>query len=557
MKTNKALFLIVCFFSLFLPGCSDFLEIDYQGGSTKENFYDTPYKLEKALNATFDILQSITYNNCEWAFGESCGDDVTTSGEGGSGDLAQLVNFTFNTSNIWIRNRYEINYKGIYRANQVIANAGKVQLSSTDYASYTEIREILGQAKFLRALFYFNLVKTYGGVPIRPEEESVNKLTIPRNTKEEVYQYIEKDLREAAIMLKPRYVDADLGRIGSGAAIALLMKVLMYQSEPGISSSQWEEMVRLGEYFVDGKNITYGDILKYDTYTENWDSLRHRLWFKPKELLSESEPYEISTTSLPSISNSYGLDFADAYGEAISYHEIFYQKGEFYKGSVFEVQFKESATGTSDDAIEGTSVFDDLFYDGCWPSTSLLSELDGDPRRNEVALQALTLAPDGIPINVNPNKYGCMKWYTPLKERPLYDGDNGKNRRVIRYAEVILMYAEALNECGEGQRALTQLNKTKNQANKITNSQSLYLPGGYGYMRNQIWKERRIELCHEWDRFFDIVRQKRAAKILHELGLTTVYARGWYFVEDVNEIFPIPQVEIDLTNGVVAQNPGY
>ena len=110
-----------------------------------------------------------------------------------SNQIAELVNFRFNTSNTWILNRYTVNYRGISRANQVIANVHKVKLASNDYGNYTTVREILGQAKFLRAMFYFNLVKTYGGVPIRPEVEDINNLVIPRNTKEEVYAYIEKD----------------------------------------------------------------------------------------------------------------------------------------------------------------------------------------------------------------------------------------------------------------------------------------------------------------------------------------------------------------------------
>ena len=106
-----------------------------------------------------------------------------------------------------------------------------------------------------------------------------------------------------------------------------------------------------------------------------------------------------------------------------------------------------------------------------------------------------------------------------IKERPLYTGDNGKNRRIIRYPEVVLIYAEALNECGEGARALEQLNTNKRQANIIDGNGNLYLAGGYGYMRDQIWSERRKELCFEWDRFFDLVRQKRAAEVIKAFGL--------------------------------------
>ena len=116
----------------------------------------------------------------------------------------------------------------------MIANAHRVRLADEEYSSYRDIRYILGQAKFLRALFYFNLVKTYGGVPIRPEIEMVDNLVVPRSSAEEVYAYIEKDLREAAIMLPAKFIDDDAGRASESAAVALLMKVLMYQATPGI-----------------------------------------------------------------------------------------------------------------------------------------------------------------------------------------------------------------------------------------------------------------------------------------------------------------------------------
>jgi len=505
-------------------------------------------------------LQSNLYNNCEWIFGEACGDDVIGNDESTANQIAELVNFRFNTSNNWILNRYTVNYRGINRANQVIANANKVKLVSTDYGKYTNVREILGQAKFLRAMFYFNLVKTYGGVPIRPETEDINNLVIPRSTKEEVYAYIEKDLREAAIMLSPKYTDDDLGKAGRGSVVGLLMKVLMYQATPGVQSEKWEELVELGDYFVTGKALTLGDILQFEEkYDEDWESLRKRLWFKPAAISAETDPVETPSSPLGDIANQYNVEYIGIYGDALNYWEIFTQKGEFYRGSVFEVMFRESADGTGGDQNEGTGIFQDLYSTRLWISPTFFDVIKNDPRVSQVIVRGGTGTPDGERVNTNDNRYLSLKWYTPKKERPLYSDDYAKNRRFMRYSEVLLMYAEALNECERGADALIQLNKVKSAANKITSSATLYTSGGYGYMRDQIWAERRLELCHEWDRFFDIVRQGRAAKIFHAFASesATMHKRGQYFVEGVNEIFPIPQTEIDLSNGVITQNPGY
>jgi hypothetical protein len=544
---------------LSLSGCSDFLDKDVIGASSKEDYYQTRYQLQESLDGVYDLLQSNQFNNCEWIFGEACGDDVISTDESGTNEIAELVNFNFNTSNSWIQSRYTINYRGINRANQVIANAYRVQLASDDYGNYTAIREIMGQAKFLRALFYFNLVKTYGGVPIRPEVESLDQLVIPRSTKEEVYAYIEKDLREAAIMLPVKYTDANLGKAGSGSAIGLLMKVLMYEAKPGATPEKWEDLVKLGNYFIAGSQMSMNEILKFDErYTEDWESLRKRLWFKPSEI-STGELVEIPDTPLPSISNQFSMEYTGVFGDALAYWEIFTEKGEFFRGSIFEVVFQESGNGTVDDDNEGTGIYQNLYEERLRVSPTLYNELKNDPRVGQVIVRGGALTPDNERCDLEERFYAGLKWYTPKRERPKEGTDYAKNRRLLRYSDVVLIYAEALNECGKGTESLQQLNRVKEAANRITSVPSLYTGGGYGYIREQIWQERRLELCHEWDRYFDIVRQGRAAKILHAFASesSTSHNRGMKFIEGVNELFPIPQNEIDLSNGVVTQNLGY
>ena len=559
---NKIFFkiLTLCFVLLYTSGCSDFLEKEVLGYSTEENFYDTRYKLQSALNATYDVLQSDDFNESDYRFGEACADDVWGNDEGLGSQLGQLVNFRFTTANTVIQTRYQIQYRGIHRVNQVIANAHRVRLADREYTSYKNIREILAQAKFLRALFYFNLVKTFGGVPIRPEVEKVDNLVLPRNTAEEVYAYIENDLREAAIMLPPRFTGTNSGKVDVGACIGLLMKVLMYQAIPGERSTKWEELMNLGEYFIDGKTISFSEIIKYDPSKEDWEALRKRLWFKPQEINAGTDPYESPNSLLPPLQNAYSLAYSDYNGLPIGYLGQFYLAGEFCKGSVFEVVFKESGDGTSGGANEGSSLFNNLYSTSprMWCREEIMQSLFGssDPRRSFM-IGHHEFAPDGETNEAPPSTYLSLKWYTPIKERPQYSGDNGKNRRYMRYAEVVLMYAEALNECGFGARALTELNKNKAMANTINNSSALYPTGGYGQMRDNIWQERRLEFCFEWDRFFDLVRQKRAAEVLKAYGASRVNKRGYYFRQGVNELFPIPQQEVDISNGVIEQNPGY
>ncbi len=546
-----------------LTSCSDFLDKEIVANPTDETYYDTQYKMQSALDAAYDVLQSDGYNDQEWRFGEATADDVLGTDEGLSSQMGQLVLFRFNTSNTWIRQRWEVNYKGIHRANQVIANIDRVGISTTSYYAYQGIRWIYGQAKFLRALYYFNLVKTYGGVPIRPEVESVDNLVVPRSTREETYAYIERDLREAAIMLPVAYSTAEMGKATKGAAIALLMKVLLYQAKPGVPSAKWEEIVRLGEYLVDNKQLTMGEVLRYDG-SEEWEHLRERLWFKPQNLNTEGDPYETADTRLDPADNVYSLEYKDYYGTALhggdrwAYVYQWYADGEFCKGSVFEVVFKESADGSYGDTNEGAGIEHfDVGTTAMYSTNELVNKIFGSDIRKDYIIHHQGSTPDGEMWQGGEGRFVSLKWYTPKKDKPKFAGDNGRNRRLIRYADVVLQYAEALNECGEREAALQNLNKCKAQVNTINGSTKLYVAGSYGFIRDQIYDERHMELAFEWDRFFDLVRQGRAADVLHTFGRNRPNSRGVSFRAGVNEVFPIPQSEIDVSNGVVEQNPGY
>ncbi|MBQ6652942.1 MAG: RagB/SusD family nutrient uptake outer membrane protein [Prevotella sp.] len=550
---------------LLFTSCSDFLDKEIEGNATDETFYDTRYKMQTALNAAYDVLQSDQYNDQEWRFGEAIADNIIGTDEGMSSQMGQLVNFRFNTSNTWIRSRWEINYKGIHRANQVIANIHRVKIADNAPSTYQGIRYLLAQAKFLRAYYYFNLVKTYGGVPIRPETESVEKLVVPRSTREECYAYIEKDLREAAIMLPAVYPNsADAGRITLGATVGLLMKVIMYQAVPGQPSEKWEQLRQLGAYFIEGEQMKFKDILQFDGSAEEFEALRQRLWFKPANLSNESETVETPESNLTPLKGVYSLEYKDYYnqplhgGDQWAYVYQWYGDGEFCKASVFEVVFKESADGTNGDTNEGAGI--EHFDSGntvMYCTNDIIAQLFGSDVRKKFIIFHQTTTPDGETWQGGEGRGVSLKWYTPRKDRPKYAGDNGRNRRVMRYPEVVLMYAEGLNECGDREGALTWLNTCKEQVNTINSGTTLYTAGSYGFIRDQIWQERRIEFAFEWDRFFDLVRQHRAASVIKAYGEGRANRRGYFFREGVNELFPIPQNEIDLSNGVVEQNPGY
>ena len=201
--------------------------------------------------------------------------------------------------------------------------------------------------------------------------------------------------------------------------------------------------------------------------------------------------------------------------------------------------FKESGDGTSGDTNEGGYIYDTLFSTSTtmWANDERMNTIFGTDARRQYVLGHHQTTPDMQNTEIGSGRNLPLKWYTPVKDRSTYGGDNGKNRRVMRYAEVVLTYAEALNECGRRAEALEALNSNKKVVNKINNSTVLYIGGDYG--------------------FWDIVRTGRAKECLAELANSRSNKRGLYFRKGVNEIFPIPQNEIDISNGIVTQNPGY
>jgi hypothetical protein len=489
MKAIKLVTAWILMGSLLTACHEDILEKYPLGEASPENFFTNEEGLIMGTNATYEILRG--WNLSGYAFigiGDIASDDADKGGRLAPNPptLVQFDNFTSEPTNNLLSGWYSENYVAITRANLVLVNIDNVD---TDEALKNRLK---AENRFIRAFAYFNLVKVFGGVPIvlEPVPISTDKF-IPRSSEQETYAVIDGDLKFAITHLpeKSEYPASDLGRVTKGAARALLAKTYLFRGDFANVEKYALEVINSGEY---------------DLYPD--------------------------------------------------YEGIFRPEGENNVESVFEVQ-----ASTSPEINIGTDKYNTAQMPAPrgwginWPSEDLENAFEpGDPRKGATILYKGETMYDGVTIDP-PAAFTTLRYnkkaYVPFWEGGTNSNDPG-NVRLIRYADVLLMAAEAMNENGKPHEALTYLNKVRERA-RAGNPDILpeITVAEKSALREKIWHERRVELAMEQHRFFDLVRQGRAGEVMRALGKN--------FVEGVHEKFPFPQIEINATNGALEQNPGY
>ncbi|RIV17584.1 RagB/SusD family nutrient uptake outer membrane protein [Fibrisoma montanum] len=479
--------------ALLLGGqsCSEsFLERNPQGEEIVQDFFQSEDGAIKATNAIYAHLRAWqTHVFAFIAVSSLTSDDAEKGSDPTDAPfMGEFDQFTMTPTNFILNDYWTGQYQGINRCNEVIQRVPEIT------AINTTLRDrLVGEARFMRAYFYFNLVRTFGGVPRVTNIVQAGDPPQPRASREEIYQLIEQDLNAAIGVLpeKSGYPVADLGRATKGAAKGLLAKVAMYQK-------RWADVLRLTDEII--------------------------------------------------ASNEYNLN--------TPYERIFTEAGENSSESLFEVQNAAlPQCGGGSQYAEVQSVRGQLGWGFNVPSNDLINSAyePGDPRREATIIFPGETLFDGVIINrTTPNPAYNQKAYVAQSETrsACGIGDSNKNIRILRYADVMLMNAEAANELGNGAQAAQRLNAVRARAR---GSRTGVLPDvaftDQAQMRPVIWRERRVELAMEHDRFWDLVRQGRAAQVLRAVGKN--------FTPGVNEVMPIPQTQIDASGGVLTQNPGY
>ena len=498
MKRNIINGLMVLSLFLLFAGCKKFITKDIQGQYPDTDFYKTEAQAVLAINAAYQPLAFTTANNNKlWVFGDVASDDAVKGGAvGDQPDIEFIDQFNINSTNGNLTAMWSLLYDGITRCNIVLARVPSIQMDATKQ------KRILSEAKFLRSYYYFELINIFGDVPIVLTPMAPDQLQIAQSTVQQIFEtVIEPDLADAATGLPQSYGAEDVGRATSGAATALLAKAYLFQGK-------WEQAANTAAIVVNSNIYSLMQVYSQNfnqAYKNNAESV-----FEVQHLTKQN----------PKLGNELNQYFAP----------------EIDGGYYFD-----APTQNFVDEFEMTV---DSVYD---PRLDYTVGRDSMPWFNNDTFHMSWSQATG---------YLTRKHQQPLSE-VLNKSDGNLNYTAIRFDDVLLWYAEALNESGHSAEALLPLNRVRTRARESY----LYDPSQTGYpnipagllpditstsqatIRIAIQHERRVELGFEFHRYFDLIRWGSAYA-------TAAMSDRPNFNYTINKYFPIPQIERDRNHAL-------
>ncbi len=481
----------------FATSCDSFLDPNPSDVLTPENFYKTSSDAVAGVNAVYESVKW-SYWLGFWYISDIATDDILAAPRFGS-DGHRMSNYIFDATEWPMGAMWGGGYGIINRANTVLDRVPAITMDPTLRT------RLLGEAHFLRALAYFNLVRCFGDVPLLEHEvKSLTGLRVSRTPAAQVYALIVSDLQDAVTALPPSYSGADIGRVTSGAAQALLAKVYLTQQD-------WTNAAQTAGQVMTSSRYTllpnYKDIFKIATEIINSESIFE---INYDGTLDPGAGSVHTLFSLPA-----GFPGGDAYGLMTVAPSL---------QGLFASADKRGLHGTFI-----TSPYVDALGDtATW----------ADP-----------------PATLGPafNKYLDETDFQNMHTRAWVAQSN--NWIVLRYADVLLMYAEAVNEggtatAGTAEAALNLVRARAGIAQVSGLSQSVF--------RDSVRLDRRREFVFEGQRWFDLSRWGILnATILAKTTELQTVAPGETTVHGVpSNLLPIPQSERDI-NPDLTQNPGW
>ncbi|MEO6288210.1 MAG: RagB/SusD family nutrient uptake outer membrane protein [Dyadobacter sp.] len=470
---------------LILYGCGDkFLETTPQNSISDVSYWKADKDFEGAVNAAYFALQSNGASFPWYALANMPTGDLKPNE---NSDHFNLEALNFQSTNNELRNAWTGCYEIITRSNLV--------LSRMDKATSAELspdlkKRLSGEAKFLRGFAYFNLARMFGGVPLILEEQSAASPTdVEKAPVEAVWQQVVLDLTEASISLPVKYDEVNTGRATKGAALGYLAYVQMYKKEWNEAAKASEALISIGTYNLEA-----------------------------------------------------------------DYKNSFSFENENNEETVFEVQYRDSQLGWGasrnghylPQQLAPRGIGEQYAPYGGWgnqlPTEQVIKAFEpGDKRRTAQILKEGDPAYYGFKMEKKwtTTGYAYTKWW----QGPDKNDHSKINLKQLRYAEVLLNYAEILNELNRTADAYKYINQVRARAGLPSKP-----AGTKAQCLDQIMQERRVETLCEYNQWYHLTRTGKAAEFLKK-----EYNRD---LKDFQVIFPIPQTELDV-NRALKQNPGY
>lgn len=479
----KNIFLLIICAAALLASCKkSFIEITPESTVSVDVLYKTDKDFQDAVNGGYNVLQA-QYQNF-WVFGDLPADDVSEDIPNHF-DHVTFDQFTVTDRQAILVSTWRNYYNLINRVNTVIATIDKA-----DPLVVKNKDRYIGEAKFMRALAYFDLVRIFGDVPMITTNVTVEEsYKIGREKTDKIYtDVIIKDLLDAETKLPTKYTGTDVGRATKGAAKSILGKVYLTRKDFVNAELKLKEVTGLGYALLSN----FKDLWNYTVNEHHSEYI-------------------------------FDIEYEEGIGE----------------GSSFTHSFSPSWTALTDlYGIKGGTPSND----GA-PTPGLFAAFDPkDLRRGITVNYGITVNGTFMPIpttSIQASKSFSTKYFTPVAS----SNDSRANWKVIRYGDVLLMLAEALNENGKTTEALTYLNMVHTRAGLTA-----YTGLTQTDAREKIYLERRLELFLEGQRWFDLVRTGRALSTLQPLGMKPHMT-----------VSPIPLTQIQIINNkaIFSQNPGY
>jgi starch-binding outer membrane protein, SusD/RagB family len=477
MKLKNIFPLMLCL--LLATACEKNLQEKPLSFLEESNSFNTAADANSAINGVYDRLKGV-YGMTMINLADLNSDECEVREDNGSG--TEIHKNLFNSGTSLFDGFYTSSYILINRANRVIKNVPNIKMD------VTLRNQIVGEAKFLRALAYFNLVRAFGDVPLVTDvSNDVIKVQIPRDPADKIYQQIIQDFKDAEAVLPVRYTVANqAGRATVGAAKSILAKVYLTRKD-------WANAAAKAKEVIDSKT--------YSLFPDYRDA------FLPEKENGVEHIFSVQYSCvLPQYGSPMAVDFAIYFSYPIN-----------LIGGSYQVVPRHVA-----------------------------SYLNGDYRKDVTVINEKKIA-NGTVVASRTGPHMDKYW------DPLACGANAarNNFLVIRYADVLLMYAEAINEVsGANADAYTAINLVRARARKgVATAEPKDLPSGQSQtaFRNAVLQERSWELCFEGHRRWDLLRTGRYLDAMKAIGIAT---------DNKHLLYPIPLNEITV-NSALQQNPGY